>query len=285
MATTTQVSYPPPPLLSSLAFDDLPVSNQLTHVREIGDPANSSDVPGTVTPNPSSSVPMDRHQPPILICNSLPPVPPRLVKRVEDGLFVEMFELLPERLNSADFNAGDLAPGIKNKPPEVSNIIDWIQCFGLYIAIISRTQPTRIADMIGYQSLIIRASQDCQEGCWVIYDRRFRLKASASPVKEWSAIDVTIWNLAFPERASRNRQRDGPQSGTPSFTNYRPLRSRQPLPKSQPICLDWNDNPNGCTRTFCRYEHKCYRCVHNPTIPDKHHKARQCPHIYKQATT
>ena len=65
----------------------------------------------------------------------------------------------------------------------------------------------------------------------MIYDCRFHLKASTSPVKEWSAIDVTIWNLAFPERALRNCHRDGLQSSTPSFTNYRPLHSRQPHPK------------------------------------------------------
>ena len=133
------------------AINNLPVSNQLTLVQDIGDPAYSSDLPGTVTPNPSISIPTDRHQPPILICNGLPPIPLRLVKRVEEGLFIEMSELLPKRLSSADFNAGDQAPSTKHKPPEVSNIIDWVQCFGLYIIIISCTQPTRIADLIGYQ--------------------------------------------------------------------------------------------------------------------------------------
>ena len=37
-----------------------------------------------------------------------------------------------------------------------------------YTAIISRTQPTRVADLIGYQSLIIRASQHGLEGSWVL---------------------------------------------------------------------------------------------------------------------
>ena len=248
----------------------------------MGDPAYSSDPPELIPPPPSTGIPTDKHQPPILICNGLPPIPPNLVKRVEQGLFIEMSELLPERLCSAELNLGDQAPGTKHKPPEVSNIIDWIQCFGLYIAIISRTQPTRVADLIGYQSLIIWASQHGLEGSWVLYDRRFRLKASASPVKEWSAIDVTIWNLTFPEKTPKSRQRDGYPSPSSSI-HYRPPYSRQPLPKKQLVCLDWNENPSGCTRTPCRYEHICYRCVHNPTIPDKQHKASQCPHIAKQS--
>ena len=99
-------SYTSPPLLS-LVTDDLPTSSQLTHVREMGDPAYSSDPPELIPPPPSTGIPTDKHQPPILICNGLPPIPPNLVKRVEQGLFIEMSELLPERLCSAELNLGD----------------------------------------------------------------------------------------------------------------------------------------------------------------------------------
>ena len=43
MAIITRVLHIPP--LLSLATDDLPISSQLTHVREIGDPTYSSDPP------------------------------------------------------------------------------------------------------------------------------------------------------------------------------------------------------------------------------------------------
>jgi len=45
--------------------------------------------------------------PPVLISNGLPPVLFRFVKRVEDGLFVEMAELLPDYLDSVDLNTED----------------------------------------------------------------------------------------------------------------------------------------------------------------------------------
>jgi len=45
--------------------------------------------------------------PPVLISNGLPPVPFRLVKRVDDGLFVEMAELLPDYLGSVGLNTED----------------------------------------------------------------------------------------------------------------------------------------------------------------------------------
>ena len=67
------------------------------------------------------------------------------------------------------------------------------------MAIISCSKLKRVADLIGYQSLIIGASQNCREGRWTIYDRRFHLKASASHTKQWSTIDITIWNTTFPD--------------------------------------------------------------------------------------
>jgi len=97
------------------------------------------------------------------------------------------------------------------------------------------------------QSLIIGASQNCWEGKWTIYDHRFRLKASASRSIHWLRIDITIWNMSFPDRTI-----SGCQSSVvphdlfePNFSQWTP-RS-QFLPKTRPICLDWNDNPNGYT--------------------------------------
>ena len=108
MAITTRILYISP--LLSLATDDLPISSQLTHVREMGDPAYSSDPPELIPPSPSTGIPTDNHQPPILICNGLPPIPPNLVKRVEQGLFIEMSEILPEHLCSTKLNLGDQTP-------------------------------------------------------------------------------------------------------------------------------------------------------------------------------
>ena len=169
----------------------------------------------------------------MLISNGLPPIPSRLMKRVEDGLFVEMAELLPSHLDSADLNVNEGQVASCKRLPTVTDIIDWIQCFAVYMAIISCHKPKRIADLLGYQSLIIGASMDCREGKWVIYDRRFRLKASASQNALWSVIDVTLWNMTFPERAIQSRQQAG---STPYASN--PSQRSQRQYQYQPICLD-----------------------------------------------
>ena len=45
----------------------------------------------------------EKPQPPVLISNGLPPVPASLV---EQGLFIEMAELSPRYLDSAELNTG-----------------------------------------------------------------------------------------------------------------------------------------------------------------------------------
>ena len=105
---------------------------------------------------------------PVLISGGVPPVPAKLVKWIQDGLFVEMVELLSETLSSPEYAVSEEPAGQKQKLREVTNIVDWVQCFGVFIAIISRKEPNRITDPISYQNLIIQSSIYCQEGHWVI---------------------------------------------------------------------------------------------------------------------
>jgi len=76
--------------------------------------------------------------------------------------------------------------------------MDLVQCFGVYMAIISLKEPQRIPDLIGYQSLIIQSSLHCQEGCWTVYDGCYHLKALAVVITECSRIDITRWKMEYP---------------------------------------------------------------------------------------
>jgi len=94
-----------------------------------------------------------------------------------------MVELLPETLSSPEYMVADEPASQNHKLHEVTSIVDWIQHFGIFIVIVSRNKSNRIPDLIGYQNLIIQVSIQCQEGSWVVYDRRFHLKASAATIQ------------------------------------------------------------------------------------------------------
>ena len=86
----------------------------------------------------------------MLISSGLPPVPAKLVKRIQDGLFVEMAELLPETLSSPEYAASEEPAGQKQKLHGVTKIVNWVQCFGVFISIISLKEPNRITNLISY---------------------------------------------------------------------------------------------------------------------------------------
>jgi len=104
------------------AFDYLPGREDILHVRKIHSP-----LPTDAEQQPSSL----KKSPPVLICNGIPSVPARLVKRVKEGLFIEISELLPDHLSSAELNFSGHSTSSKPKLSEVNNIMDWIECFGI----------------------------------------------------------------------------------------------------------------------------------------------------------
>ena len=87
-----------------------------------------------------------------------------------------MGELLPGNLSLTDDD-------LKQKPKHyrVSSVIEWLQGFAVYVAVLSRNQPSRIPDLMGYQLLILEAYSKFRKNCWLGYDRRFRQWAASHP--------------------------------------------------------------------------------------------------------
>ena len=111
-----------------------------------------------------------------------------------------MAELRLEGLGTME----DSAPGrsTKGKTKMISNILEWIRCFSLYVAILSHSAPHRVPDLLSYQALIIEAQMEYPGDHWLGYDRRFRQRAAVTKTTKWSKIDTTLWHLAFAGRPS-----------------------------------------------------------------------------------
>ena len=85
----------------------------------------------------------------------LPPVPQKLVERIQEGEFIDMAELTIDRLSMSPFN--DTSKPNHSKRWLVTSIIEWTQCFTNYIAILVQAHPERVSDLLGYQHLILQA--------------------------------------------------------------------------------------------------------------------------------
>ena len=218
-----------------------------------------------------------------------PPVPKKLANKIESGEFVDMAELLPDRLGCTRSLALEDKGGVpKSKRRAVTNILEWIQCFSVYIAIIALKYPERVPDLLGYQSLIIDASIQYEGDSWVGYDRRFRLSAAANLTKAWASLDPTLWNLAFAGNARVSRCKHcfaltHTSSKCEWASEATQAISTPPQPLIYPtrqyrrIFRKWNNIPGRCPVAGCTYEHICLTCAYDSTISNKVHKLIHCP--------
>jgi len=124
-------------------LDDLPDGSQLSQIPELEDDIINID--SHTSDNDSQTEKL------VLISNRLPPILVRLLRWVEEGLFVEMAELSPSYLDSADCTTDDQQTG-PHKTPILWDIMDWVQCFGEYTAIVSCQKPKHVPDLLGYQN-------------------------------------------------------------------------------------------------------------------------------------
>ena len=211
----------------------------------------------------------------------MPPVPSILVAKIESGKFVEMGDLVPSHLSFEE------TAGAKSKQRCIANISEWLQAIAVYVSIIAKKQPQRVPDLMGYQILMLEASIEYQNNCWLAYDRQFQQQAASQPDCKLSITESTLWNFAFTGQARASRCKH-------CFILFHQLKdcefspnttsSSHDLPPYQTpghrryICRQWNEQyAQGCSFPKCRYEHVCYYCAFNPASKDSNHKAVFCP--------
>ena len=198
-----------------------------------------------------------------------PPVPMRLAKKIVAGAFIEMSDLLPERL-------GISRRRDDHRSKHSTRSLSILQCFSSYVTVVSRHHPERIPDLMGYQSLIIDASMEYKGDCWAGYDRRFRQQAASHPSTVWSTGDSTLWSMAFTGRARVSRcSYCFSLSHRSAECELSPDQSHSHSPITRKFCFRWNES----TYTFpnCKFEHVCYICAPDPANSNVAHRAINCP--------
>ena len=89
-----------------------------------------------------------------------------------------------------------IAQGARRKI-HVPDLLSWVQCFGIFVAVMASVHPGRVRQLLAYQTFIIR------EGCrlggngWRLYDTMFRQQAALDPTVDWSKINSTLYAVSF----------------------------------------------------------------------------------------
>ena len=108
----------------------------------------------------------------VCIREALPPVPEKLVIRINHYEFIHMAErkqsLVQEHVTQTGVSAL-----VYHKCP-VTNVLTWVQCFRVYVGILAKQFPETVPELMSYMITIIQASRNYEGLSWVNYKTLYR---------------------------------------------------------------------------------------------------------------
>ena len=248
--------------------------------------------------------PLPASHPGLSLSPASDPIPHLLVQRIQAGQLVEMRDLLVDnialinQLTSLNSTVSlPLSTVSRTRLREVPNLISWLYCFNVYVAVCKTDPATR--NMLAYSRLLIQEALRHGGSGWMEYDRVFRRQLSINPSMPWNTLEPSLQAATvLGQRTSSGifcsicqecyhtanqcalaplqQQVRGSDGLSMPSSNCPPRR-----PKSLArICVSWNKGR--CTVSGCTYRHICAGCHRN-------HKARVCPDLpltseYKQGS-
>jgi hypothetical protein len=153
---------------------------------------------GTITLNPPVLV--TKLTPALVTSPAFPPVPGKLVDKIQAGQFVELKELLMDNAallrqtaSSAPINTCPAA-GTHNLPNrqlrEIQDPLSCVFCYFYFLAAASSDPLAR--ELAAYGQIIIHLAQKHGGKGWLSYDRLFRLQRAASSEFPWTEINTSL---------------------------------------------------------------------------------------------
>jgi hypothetical protein len=237
----------------------------------------------------------------VSIGEGLAPIPRKIAERIWRWEFVEMGDLLPENgmLRTEDGSSNPL--GVMRRRRQITDVLTWVQCFAVYIGVMSRRYPEAVPELLAYMILIIRTSREFAELAWAQYDASYRRHAANVGNRQWSRINPSMYAVSFTGKAQASPRcelcasvfhlsRDCPFSTKTEMEKTleavlsacsnraggsgAPANPGSVVRESNEVCRKWNEER--CNYQWCRYRHVCLECggVH----PVKH-----CPSERKRA--
>ena len=134
----------------------------------------------------------------LILASSLPPVPAKIVSKIQVGQFIQMKDLLGDNIalvNQLDnLPANSLGGACSSLPRpqmrEVSSALAWAGCFLTFAAVKMTDRATR--DLLTYGRLVLWEAQRHSGPGWLEYDRIFRQHAALNPSTQWSELNPSL---------------------------------------------------------------------------------------------
>ena len=231
-----------------------------------------------------------------ILSEALPPVPAKLVKRIQKAEYVDIAELLKDNMEAERRRMlSDSAfpqTHFTNRPVrrEIPDRLSWLQCFSLYAAVVASKYPEKAEELWAYQATLIGEARRCGGQGWLLYNSAFRQQITSFDAVDFSKINQSLYSTTFlgygagarfyPECMIADHSQEEcalhPNRALPvvQMQEVRRGRREEPRPREEPHprppdgykqragrrgpCFQWNDGR--CTHPYCRFEHVCSHC-------------------------
>ena len=135
---------------------------------------------------------------------------------------------VPQTLEEGEMQTLVALPGFELAQPRkkpIDNIITWEQCFSRYTAAMARHFPECTPGFMSHMLTVLKAYNETEFPGWREYDYAFRDKMASTGVRDWTKLDVHLYQAHC---SSRPKQRS-PQQQTQKVTNLMPIASNRPM--------------------------------------------------------
>ena len=208
-----------------------------------------------------------------------PALPRKLIERICSNEYVDFMELPPAKGRSrslAQAAEGQIvvvqAADMTSSRRIIPDLATWLQCFGLYVAVLAPQQPHRVPELMAYLGIIAKASLKYKWPSWIVYDGSFRKEMAGTMEQSWARVDPSIYSLCFTGQAlctenwcSHCQCLDHTLQTCPARPKKRAWSAAfggsQPRTTKGEICQKYNRFGGDCRfGKDCRFRHVCSSC-------------------------
>ena len=228
-----------------------------------------------------------------LVAKGLPTLPRKLAEMVWRLEYVDMEEFLPvphslrlaeqgkpSSLQDSLVGAFDQFQALQQHQSQrrIMDIMTWVRCFTLFMAVLSQRSPEMVPDMVAHLHTVLRLQQKAtSQLAWLEYDIQFQMELASSTDRSWTCGDAWQYisclpgpsprgdpfemsgGATQPERsaAGKGKRPREPEGDKTAGSDRQPVKKQ----KKAGICKLFNVAPSGCPYgSECIFTHRCNNC-------------------------
>ena len=124
---------------------------------------------------------------PFFLSEGLPPVPAKLVAKIQRGDYVDMAELLRDNMEMERRQSSDSqGSGRRNR------------CmYAMYASVLCDKYPDKVRQLFAYQTMLVREVHRGGGKGWMAYDTMFHQQAANNLKVDWSVLNNSLYSTSF----------------------------------------------------------------------------------------